>query len=286
MGRVKATKRTVLRPGMTTKAIVYTLLVIWAVGNLYPFVWWLMSSLKSDYELINHTFGLPRVWMWVNYKIAFVQGKFANYFLNSVIYAFGSLVAVLLVSSMAAFVFARDDFRLKKAVYGLFIAAFLIPSIGGVLPLSLFLRHIGIYGTHWALTLIYTATGIPFAIFMLTTFMSSLPTALEESAVIDGASPWQVYQHVILPLSQPALVTLGIFHFLGTWNEFLIAIVFSSSEKTMTLPVGIFNLTSRFRANYTGVMAGMVMAAVPVIIFYAIAQDKVIKGITAGSLKV
>jgi raffinose/stachyose/melibiose transport system permease protein len=162
---------------------------------------------------------------------------------------------------------------------------FLIPHSVLLVPLAILSRKLGVYNSQIGLSIIYAAVSIPWNTFFLRAFMETIPKELEEAAILDGASMWSVFRHVMIPLSQPSLATMATFHFLYAWSEFILALVLTGTTESRTLPVGISLLEGFFTSNEPGVAAGMIITIVPAVIVFAFLQRYIIKGITAGAIK-
>lgn len=260
-------------------------LIFWGLICIFPLVWILLTSLKSTPELYRDPFGIPEAWKWSNYQDAWVFAKMGTYFLNSIFITILSTVVVLFLSSTFAYVLARFDFKFKGMIWAYVLFGFLIPHSILLIPLAILTRTLNIYNTLWGLALVYAGVSVPWNTFFLRAFMETIPSELEEAAVLDGAGMWGVYWHVILPLSQPALATMTTFHVLASWSEYILALVLTGTTASRTLPVGISLLEGHFTSNEPGVAAGMVITIVPAVIAFAFLQRYVIKGITAGAIK-
>ena len=260
-------------------------LLVWAFHAIYPLVWVLITSLKYTRELYRQPFALPQYWKWSNYQEAWVHANMGRYFVNSLVVTVGSTVLLLALASPTAFALARFEFRFKGLVWGYILFGFLIPHSVILIPLAIFTRKIGLYNSLAGLALVYAAVGIPWNVFFLRAFMETIPSELEEAAVIDGASMWNVFRDVILPLSVPALATMATFHILSAWSEFILALVLTGETNSRTLPVGVSLLEGHFTSNEPGVAAGMAITIVPAVLTFIFLQRYVIKGLTAGALK-
>lgn len=260
-------------------------LLVWAFLAVYPLVWIFLTSLKYTPELYRDPFGLPQNWKWSNYVDAWVHARMGLYFVNSLVVTAGSTVLVLFLSSTSAFALARFRFRLKGLVWAYILFGFLIPHSLLLVPLAIFTRTLGLYNSLIGLILVYSAVGVPWNTFFLRAFMESIPAELEEAAIMDGASMWTVYRHIMLPLSAPALATMATFHILSSWSEYILALVLTGTTESRTLPVGISLLEGHFTSNEPGVAAGMIITIIPAVIAYAVLQRFLLKGLTAGALK-
>lgn len=263
----------------------HVLLIVWSVFCIFPLFWVIATSLKSTPELYRDPFGFPEAFKWDNYRDAWVYAKMGIYFVNSILTTLLSTAFVLLLSTTAAFVLARFEFRFKKFLWAYILFGFLIPHSILLIPLAIFTRKLGIYNNLVGLSLIYSAVAIPWNTFFLRAFMETIPKELEEAAILDGAGMWGVFWYIMIPMSQPALATLATFQILFSWSEYILALVLTGTTVSRTLPVGISLLEGHFTSNEPGVAAGMMITIIPVLIAFAFLQRYVIKGITAGAIK-
>ncbi len=270
-----------LDPG---RILMYAFLCGWAVVTTYPFVWLVLTSLKYPYSLYTNPFGLPTEWRFQNYVTAWVNAHVARFAVNSLIVTAASTVLAMFLAATCAFVFSRFDFRFKTLLWVYVLLGFLVPDTVRLLPLAMFTRTLRIYDSLLGLILVYAASGVPWNTFFLTSFMQTIPRELEEAAVIDGAGMWRVFWNVVLPLSQPGVVTMATFQVLHGWNEFILALLLTSSEASRTLPVGVRYLTGHWTTNETALAAAIVIAIIPAVMFFLFLQRYVVKGMTAGSL--
>ncbi len=265
--------------------LVYGALAFWALVAGYPLVWMLMTAFKKDAELYRAPFALPEMLRWSNFVDAWVQGHLGPCVVNSIQVTLLSLLLGLGLSVACAFAFARLNFGPLKSFFWTYVMfGFLVPDSVRFFPLMVFFAKMRLFDSIWALVLIYSAGGIPWNTFFLRAFMERIPRDYEDAAVVDGASIWQVFRHVIVPLSRAPLITLATFHVLGVWNEFLMAFFLTSSENARTLPVGVRMLTGALATNQTAIAAGLVIVMVPMALFFVLLQRHIVKGLTAGSL--
>jgi len=264
---------------------VYAFLSAWAVIAAYPLIWMVLTASKSDAELYRSPFALPTIFRWKNFADAWTLGRLGPCALNSVEVTLLSVVFGLTLSVTCAFAFARINFGpIKTFIWTYVMFGFLVPESVRFFPLMVFLAKIHLFDSIWALVLIYSAGGIPWNTFFLRAFMEQIPRDYEDAAVVDGASIWQVFRHVILPLSRAPLITLATFSTMSIWNEFLMAFFLTSSENARTLPVGVRMLQGALVTNQTAIAAGLVIVMIPMTIFFILLQRHIIKGLTAGSL--
>ena len=268
------------------------ILALYAVFVLYPVAWIFATSLKSDREIFLHPFSLPD-WshpQWDNFSRAWRNSHFGDYFFNTVLITAATVILVLLLSSMAAYALSRFNFMGNKPIFFYFLAGLMIPVQLAIVPLFFQMKNLGLLNSRFGLLVVYVAFNMPFSIFVLTGFFKSLPSSLYESALIDGCSQQQAFWRIMLPLARPGMITVGIFTFLGTWNEFFMAFMFLSgknSENLKTLPLGLANITiaSQYHSDWGVAFAGLVMMIVPTMLFFILLQKHITKGITMGAVK-
>jgi len=269
-----------------TRTVIYVLLSAWALINLFPIVWVALAGLKTDVEIFQKPFALPERWLFENYGTAYETAHIRQYLGNSAVFSLGATVLGLALATLCAFPFARFNFRLKGVLWGFLMAMFLLPQSMRTIPLIVFLMRIGLYGTMSAIIVAYATGSIPFSAFFLRAFMeSTIPRELEEAAVIDGANVWQVFSRIIVPLSMPALATLGIFNFLTAWNELFFVVLMSRDDRTFTMPAGIANLSTKMMTQHSLVASAFIISFLPVLVVFILGQRQVVKGMTAGAVK-
>lgn len=265
--------------------IKYAILVLVAILCLMPFVWVWASAFKPSLEIADTPLALPREPTLQNFANAWVQGRFAKYFMNSVIVTVPIVGFTLLLSSLAGYAFARHYFRGRLTLFYAFLVGLTLPFTSIMIPLYYTLRDTGLLGTYWAMIMPQTALGLPFGIFIMRAFFQSLPRELEDSGRVDGCNEFGVFWRVMLPLTAPGMVTLGIFSFLGAWNSFLLPLIFMQRESLRPLVVGLMFFQSRYTRDFALIMAGATIISVPVIVVYIIFQRQFIQGLTAGAVK-
>ncbi len=262
------------------KLIPHIFLMAYLLIILYPFLFVLFSSVKVDNQSIaSNPFGLPSTFVFDNYVNAWVNAKISTYFWNSLYIGVLSACLSILFAAMLAFAVTRMRYnRISAIVFQCILIGMLIPNNSLMLPIYGMMRQLDILNTHMALILPYVANAIPFSVIILAAFMRSLPGEIEEAAVIDGLRSGGLFARIILPLTVPAIVT-------GNWNEFLLANYFLSNDELRTLPVGMVGFRDAYNMNYAQMSAGIVFSVLPVLIIYAVLQEKIIEGVTAGSVK-
>lgn len=267
------------------KLLLYALLCFFAITTVYPLLWMVYTSFKSNQDISMNTLALPTKLHFENYLEAWKTARIGEYFFNSILVAVVSIIFTILVGASAAFILAKFKFKMQRLVYTSFIIGMLIPIQSILVPLFIQMRNFKLLDSRWSLILSYTAFGLPMAIFILESFIRDLPSEILESAVIDGSSVPRAFFKLILPMSRPALATVIILSFLNNWKEFSFALIFISDEAKKTLPLGLYNFLGAETNNYAGLTAALVISSIPVLIMYLFMQEQVIKGMTAGAVK-
>jgi ABC-type glycerol-3-phosphate transport system permease component len=275
-----------------SRHFIFLVLTGYALWVIFPMLWVAYSSLKDDTAIFRDAFALPplddlRV---ENYTRAWREARFGDYFFNSVLVTGVSVGLIVALGALAAYALARFYHPAGNVVFWLFLAGLMIPAQLAVVPLFFELRELGVLNSRLGLILVYTANGLPFAIFVLAGFFRSLPRTLYEAAIIDGCSEVSAFWRVLLPLARPGLVTVAIFQFIGVWKEYFFAFMLTSGDidgGARTLPLGLANLsiTAQYRSDYGSLFAGIVLVTIPILIVYLLLQRHIVKGIAAGALK-
>jgi ABC-type glycerol-3-phosphate transport system permease component len=259
---------------------------------VFPMLWVAYSSLKGDDEIFRHTFALPSPsnLQTGNYVSAWTAAHFGAYFMNSVVVTATSVALILALGSMAAYALARFHHPAGRLVFGLILAGLTIPAQLAVVPLFFELRTLGLLNSRTGLILVYTANGLPFAVFILGGFFRSLPRSLYEAAIVDGCGEFAAFWKVLLPLARPAMVTVAIFQFIGVWKEYFYAFMLVSGDTSgsaRTIPLGLANLSiaAEYKSEYGMLFAGIMLVTVPILVVYVALQRQIVRGIAAGALK-
>ncbi len=261
----------------------YLALVLFALSSLSPFLWILLSSLKTNSEIYGKPFGLPSVLVFENYVTAWNNANIGVNLLNSLIVSFSAVAIVILFGSMAAYILAR--ITPNVFLYTYFTLGIMVPVHTILIPTFILMKDFGLNNTREGLIILYAVSNLSLAIFILVGFMKSIPVEIEEAAIMDGCTMPQVFFKVIFPLSMPGLATIGILTFLNCWNEYLFAYILISNDKLKTVTQGIFSLQGAYNTNYGPLCAGLTLAIIPVMIIYVIFSEQVIAGMTAGAVK-
>jgi N-acetylglucosamine transport system permease protein len=264
-------------------------LVAWGLLTALPLLWVVVSSFKSDAEILNSPWGLPSELRFDNFARAWTDGHIGQYFLNTVLVLAGSLTLTMLLGATAAYALARYEFVGNRLVYFLFVGGMMFPVVLAFVPLFFVVKNAGLLNTLPGLMLVYTAYALPFTVFFLTAFFRTLPTAVGEAAYVDGAGPFRTFFQVMLPMAKPGLISVGIFNFLGQWNQYLLPVVLvtGQDDKNHVLAQGLAALAVNegYRGDYSRLFAGLSLAMLPVLVVYAVFQRQVQSGLTAGQMK-
>ncbi|MFJ6843372.1 carbohydrate ABC transporter permease [Streptomyces griseoluteus] len=273
--------------GSVLNVFSHGVLVIWAVMVVLPLLWAVMTSFKDDSSIFGSPWALPDKLHLDNWSRAWSQAHMSDYFLNTVLVVGGSLIGTLVLGSMAAYVLARFDFPGNRFIYYLFVGGMSFPIMLALVPLFYVVNNMGMLNTIHGLILVYIAYSLPFTVFFLTAFFRTLPTSVAEAAFVDGASHARTFFQIMLPMARPGLISVGIFNFLGQWNQYMLPTVLNTDPDKKVLTQGLVQLavSQGYKGDWSGLFAGLVMAMLPVLAAYIVFQRQVVAGLTAGALK-
>lgn len=266
--------------------LLWVLNVFFLIFFLFPFYWQTVTALKPAQEL----YAQPVIWFpshldWSHFQNVFTGFNFEQNILNSVIVASATTIVCLLIGTYSGYAIAKLPLPAKRTILVLVIIMVTFPGIALVASLFIFLRNLNLIDTYWALIVPYVAFSLPFAVWVLTNFFRDIPTDLTEQAEVDGCTPAQALTRIILPLSAPGLVTVGLLIFIGAWNEFLFAFTFTSKANMATIPVAIYNFNGLHEVPWGEISAASEVVSLPIIALVLIFQRRIVQGLTAGSLK-
>jgi multiple sugar transport system permease protein len=269
---------------ITARAVLYALLIVLALIVVLPLVWMVLTSFKTDADAIRHPYSLPSPFSLDAYRnLASGQQPILRWLWNSFSAAAIQTILILVTASMGAYALARMEFAGKKIVFGLIISTLLVPPVVFLIPNYLIVQNLGWLDTILAIT-VPGAAGA-FGIFFLRQFFVGLPLEIEEAARIDGAGDFRIFVQIVLPLARPALATLAVLSFLNNWNDFLWPVYVLLSPEHMTLQPGLSMLQGAYRTHFAIVMAGAVIASVPVLAVFAVAQRQIVDSVTGAAVK-
>ncbi len=268
------------------KLVIYLGAAFAVLFCVFPFYYAIITSLRTGQELFLPAY-LPSGWHWQNYVTALVANGIARSLLNSVLVATITVGICLLVSITASFALARVQFRGRKFLLFTILCVSMFPQVAVLTGMFELVRFLGLYDSLGALVLSYTTFSLPFTVWVLTTFMKSIPVELEEAAIVDGAKTLTIIRRVFAPILAPALVTTGLLAFIGAWNEFMFALTFiiSSGKRTVPVAISMFSGASTFELPWGSIMAASVMVTLPIIVLVLIFQKRIVSGLTSGAIK-
>jgi raffinose/stachyose/melibiose transport system permease protein len=267
------------------RVLLYVLLLAVATASLAPIALLLSGSLQSAADLNRGNTVVPRIFHWENYQHVWFDSRFYLYFLNSVLYASIVVPATLLFASMAAFAFARLQFRGKHVMLLLVLMLLIVPASASFIPLYSVLVNLHLVNTRIGYMLPLISGGLPIAIFILQRFFAAIPRDLEEAARIDGASLFTTFTRIMLPLVGPGLAAVAILTLVATWNEFLLALVVFRDQALMPVQQGLVQFNSTERPEQQLMLAAAGLAILPVLVAYVVAQRAIIAGVMAGAVR-
>lgn len=267
----------------------YGILIAVALLILVPIAFAILGGFKSNNQLVGDPGSIiPSPWAVSNYTDVLFganSGAFWQEVGNSLIVAVIAVAATVVPGALAAFVFARIVFRGREAIYTLFTLGLLFPAAVAILPLYILVRNFGLSGNFLGVALPEAAFGLPLTIIILRPFFRSIPAELEDAARIDGCSTFGFFWRVLLPLARPAIATVSVLAIVSTWNAFILPLILLNGESQWTLPLGVMNFSGTYSADQARILAFTVLAIMPAVLFYAVAERQIVGGLTAGSVK-
>jgi raffinose/stachyose/melibiose transport system permease protein len=264
---------------------IYLALGLLAAFSLFPIVLLLLNSLKSSTEILLSPLTLPKVLAWSNYSKAWADARFTQTFFNSLTVCVVTAIVVCVVSCLSGYVLARKKIASWKLLTGYLLAATTAPIQLYLFPLYFGYAKLGLINNTVGVAFIYSAIHSPFAIMLMRTYFERVPLELEEAALIDGASNWQTFAKVVLPLVLPGILTVALITALHTWNDFLIAATFLQKSENMTAVIAFFGLSGRYTSDWGEIMAAAVIVTLPIVILFLALQRYFIEGMAGGSVK-
>ncbi|WP_211340873.1 carbohydrate ABC transporter permease [Xylanimonas allomyrinae] len=258
----------------------------WAALAAFPVAWSVVGSLKSDAEIFASPWSLPAAPRWDNYVRAWREAGIGRFFANTVVVVGGALALTLALGAMAAYVLARFSFRLNRTVRTVFLAGMVFPVFLAIVPLFVVVDALGLLGTQAGLILVLAAYGLPFTVFFLTGFFSTLPGSVAEAALLDGCGHAGAFFRVMLPMALPGLASVAVFDFLGLWNGYLLPLVLNPDPERYVLAQGLASLavTQGYAADYSALFAGLVLTMAPVLVVYVLLHRR-LRGLSLGALR-
>ncbi|QSH91182.1 carbohydrate ABC transporter permease [Treponema medium] len=263
----------------------HIVLIFWTFLVLFPLWTMVVNSFKFKFDIYTDPFGLPKKWNFESYMSVITDGDFFLYFRNSLFVTIGSIFLVLLFGAMASYALVNWKHKASRFLYLFFIAGMMLPIKIGSIRLLQLIKGLGLLNTLWGLFPVYTAMGLPIAVFVLTEFIRQIPTELTEAAVIDGATRNKVFTIIILPLLRPALATVAIYNLIPFWNDLWFPLIFINNDAHKTLLLGVTRLFGQYMTDWSRILAVLTLSAVPVLLLYLTMSKNFIRGLTAGAVK-
>ncbi|QPZ38225.1 carbohydrate ABC transporter permease [Paramicrobacterium chengjingii] len=263
---------------------VYIILVIYAIVIAYPLIWMVISSFKSSTEIFSDPWGLPSVWLVQNYADAWETG-ISGYFINSLIVTIITTLATVLIAALCAYGMVRMSNKVANVVLLLAMGGLVVAPQVSLIPLYQMLDAFNLLDTYWAMVLPYVAFRLPMAVLLIRSVFLAVPKELIDAATIDGCRSLGILRHVYLPISRSILTTAGVLTAYFAWNEFLFAIVFVNDDAMRTIPAGLMSFRDALSTEWGVLLAGLVIAALPIVVAFIVLQRYFVAGITTGSVK-
>lgn len=272
-------KKTLYHLGVSI-VLLFTVLI-----SIFPIVWVVVSSFKTNAQILSNPFSLPTAFSFKAYQAVFKQTDFLLYTVNSLLVSVVSTAISIIIYAMAAYVIAKYDFKGKNLVYSLFVITLLVPAQCKAQPIFSLIIHFNLYDTKTALVLVYLAAGMAMSLFILKNTFMSIPKDFSEAAWMEGSGFIRTFLWINLPMAKSGLATAGILMFLGNWNEYFFAMLLTTSPVNRTLPVALASFNETYSYNYTNMFAALTMAILPGILIYSFAQDQVTNSLVASGIK-
>lgn len=260
---------------------------LWSLVVILPMLWTLLGSFKSTKEIFASPFGLPATWNFDNYISAWVDNAFGQMFINTVIVVGVSLVLVMVLGAMCAYVLARFSLPGSRVVYYLMLAGLTFPVFLAIVPLFFILQNMQLLNTLAGLIVTYVAFALPFTVFFLFSFFRSLPNEIQEAAYVDGASEWRTFFQVMLPMAKPGMAAVAIMNFLGLWNQFLLPISLNTNKDNYVLSQGMaaYASSAGYALDFGQMFAAVMITIIPVLIVYILFQRQLQGSVSQGTSK-
>jgi raffinose/stachyose/melibiose transport system permease protein len=270
-----------------TKVVIFTTLVVLSISNIYPLLYMLLNSLKTRAAYQTSPFSLPDLQhaAWNNYVTMISQFQILSLFRNTLIISVCTVSLLLVFGIIASYAFAKLDFKGKNTIYFIIISSMFVPVQVTIIPIYLLLSKVHLVNTYWAVIITYLGMFLAEAILLMTSAFRGIPDEMMEAAELDGAGYFDILRYIIVPMGRPAIVLCLIYYFIVTWNDLFTPLILLTDMDRRTVMVALASLMSRYSGDPTLQFAGLVLAAIPAIMVYAIFQNYIIKGIGEGSTR-
>ncbi len=259
--------------------------LIWCAVTVVPLIFTVLSSFKTTIQIYQNPFSLPESVDWFNFTTAIEKGSILSAIGNSFFLALATVVFVVLIASMAAFIVARNDGKIYKFIYILLLAGILIPVHATFIPLVRMVSSINGTNNYLVMIMIYTAMNLPLPFLLICSYMKRMNKDIEEAAIVDGCSEFRLYSKIVMPISKPIIATVSIITFLSVYNDLVFSLLFINDKKMYTISLALNMFKQQYTKDYGATFAAIVLALVPLMIIYFLLQKQIIKGMTAGAVK-
>ena len=267
-----------------SRAAGYSILIFLTITSIFPLIWMILMSLKDQSETYSGTFW-PKTVTLAAYKFIFTDMNIGMFMWNSIKITLVTLVAVVFLATLSGYAFARLEFRGKNVIFLVLLSTLMLPATVLIIPLFLQLRDMGLIDSQIGLILAYIGGGLPFAMFLMRSFFTTLPSELVDAGRIDGASEFGIFWRIMLPLARPGIATITIFQFMNTWNEFIFAATFLHDPAKRPLQPSLFALVGRYSTNWPALTASLTSSIIPIVLVYVLMQKQFVAGLTTGAIK-
>jgi raffinose/stachyose/melibiose transport system permease protein len=271
--------------GRVRTVVLYAIAVVVSIFILLPIAYGILGGLKDNGQLTTNPFGLPKPWVFSNYTGIIVSASFWRPLWNTTFIAVGTTVLAVGVSAMAGFVFARFAFRGREVLFMLFTVGLMFPFAVAILPLFILLRQLDLLNNPLGVILPQAAFGLPVTIVILRAFFRAIPGEIEEAATLDGCTPFGFFWRILLPMARPALATVSVLAIVASWNNYLLPLVVFGDPNLWTIPVAVSQFSTEHSTDTAKVLAYVVIAMVPALAIYAVAERHLVGGLTSGASK-
>ncbi|HEY7029956.1 MAG TPA: carbohydrate ABC transporter permease [Thermomicrobiales bacterium] len=266
-------------------AVRYAICILAALIILVPIVLAIEGGLKTNAQLLARPFSIPEPFVWSNYTDVLRSRTFWRQCANSLLVMVTTTFLVLGLASSAAFVFARFSFRGRELIFTYFTLGLLFPAAIAILPLYLLIRQLGLVDSLWGIILPQVAFGLPFGVLIMRNFFLAIPAELEDAAYVDGATSFEFFWRILIPLARPGLAAVAVLTMVTSWNNFFLPLVVLNTDKLWTLPLGVMQFQGQYGTDWGRVLAFVSLALTPAVVFYLFAERQIIAGLTAGAVK-
>ena len=272
------------RPDKWGSPLVYFIALVFIAVCIAPVLYIVLGGFRTNAQITTSPAGLPHPWVTSNYSNVLKSNTFWGEFANSLIVAVASTIGIVVLGLMVSFVIARYDFKLKGAMYSLFAAGLMFPLVIAITPLYIVIKDIGLEDSLAGVIVPEIAFGLPTTVIILVPFLRAIPREIEEAATIDGTSRLGFFFRMVMPLSLPGVVTVGILAFIGSWNNYVLPLYILNTDTNFTLPLGVQQFSSQYSQDTAKVLAFTSLAMLPALIFFSIFQKRIVGGLT-GAVK-